>query len=33
MLIYVSRETLEQITNYFYFKLRSLFLHCSICSR
>jgi len=33
MLIYVSREPPEQITEYLYFKLRSLFLHSSICSR
>jgi len=33
MLIYVSCETLEQITDYLYFKLRSLFLHGSIYSR
>jgi len=33
MLICVSCETPEQITDYFYFKLRSLFLHGSIYSR
>jgi len=33
MLIYVSCETPEQITDYFYFKLKSLFLHGSIHSR
>jgi len=33
MLIYVSCETPEQITDYLYFKLRSLFLHGSIYSR
>jgi len=33
MLIYVSGETPEQITDYFYFKLRSLFLHGSFYSR
>jgi len=27
MLIYVSCETPEQIADYLYFKLRSLFLH------
>jgi len=32
MLIYVSCETPEQITDYLYFKLRSLFLHGSIYS-
>jgi len=33
MLIYVSYETPEQITDHFYFKLRSLFLHGSVYSR
>jgi len=33
MLIYVSRETLEQIIDNLYFKLRSLFLHGSMYSR
>jgi len=33
MLIYVSCETPEQITDYLYFKLRSLFLHGLIYSR
>ena len=33
MLIYVSCETLEQITDNLYFKLRSLFLHGSMYSR
>ena len=33
MLIYVSCETPERITDYLYFKLRSLFLHGSIYSR
>jgi len=33
MLIYVLCETPEQLTDYFYFKLRSLFLYGSIYSR
>jgi len=33
MLICVSSETPEQITDYLYFKLRSLFLHGSVYSR
>jgi len=33
MLIYVSYETTEQITDYLYLQLRSLFLHGSIYSR
>jgi len=33
MLIYVSCETPEQITDYLYFKLRSLFLHGLMYSR
>jgi len=33
MLIYVSCETPEQITDYFYFKLRSLFPLGSIYTR
>jgi len=33
MLIYVSCKTTEQITDYLYFKLMSLFLHGSIYSR
>jgi len=33
MLIYVLCETPEQITDYLYFKLRSLFLHGSVYSR
>jgi len=33
MLIYVSCETPEQITDYLYFKLRFLVLHGSIYSR
>ena len=33
VLFYVSCETPEQITEYLYFKLRSLFLHGSIYSR
>jgi len=33
MLIYVSCETPEQITDYLHFKLRSMFLHGSMyCS-
>jgi len=33
MLIYVSCESPEQITDYLYFKLRSLLLHGSVYSR
>jgi len=33
MLIYVSCETYEQITDYLYFKLSSLLLHGSVYSR
>jgi len=33
MFIYVFCETPEQITDYLYFELRSLFLHDSIYSR
>jgi len=33
ILIYVSCETPEQITDYLYFKLKSLFLHGSVYSR
>jgi len=33
MLIYVSCEPPEQVTDYLCFKLRSLFLHGSIYSR
>jgi len=33
MLMYVSCETYEQITDYLYFKLRSLLLHGSVYSR
>jgi len=33
VLIYVSCQTPEQITDYFYFKVRSLYLHGSIYSR
>jgi len=33
MLIYVSCETWEQITDYLYFKLSSLLLHGSVYSR
>jgi len=33
LLIYVSCETPEQITDYLYFELRSLLLHGSMYSR
>jgi len=33
MLIYVSCETYEQITDYLYLKLKSLLLHGSVYSR